>query len=323
MTLTQAAPTIGDLISFSGAQYSWVNNVEFTNINTNAISLYYLVQSEIRNLYMHAAIGGLGYGKGYGISISMYSSNNLVYNNIADGISGGGIETHGGASGNVIAYNFLNNITYVTPTYLTFSPKVNHGPYPKMNLWEGNMGAMAGGDFIWGSGGYDTVFRSRETGWLNGITTNIAAIRFAYGNRYMNVIGNVLGTSGVSSVYEVVAGDGLENATTPYIYVLGCDGIGGATDTQVPATIFLDGNFDYVTNTTIWDPTNINKTLPASLYLSAKPSWWCNETPWPPIGPDVAGMVNSIPAKRRFEGQSCTPGNAMVAPANLRILSLN
>ena len=37
------------------------------------------------------------------------------------------------------------------------------------------------------------------------------------------------------------------------------------------------------------------------------PEWWCQETPWPPIGPDVAGYANDIPAKRRFEGLPCTP----------------
>ena len=31
-----------------------------------------------------------------------------------------------------------------------------------------------------------------------------------------------------------------------------------------------------------------NQTLPASFYLSAKPSWW-GIMPWPAIGPDVTG----------------------------------
>src|SRR6266571_2475923 len=31
-----------------------------------------------------------------------------------------------------------------------------------------------------------------------------------------------------------------------------------------------------------------NQTLPASFYLSAKPSWW-GTMPWPAIGPDVTG----------------------------------
>jgi len=36
------------------------------------------------------------------------------------------------------------------------------------------------------------------------------------------------------------------------------------------------------------------------------PAWWCRETPWPPIGPDVSGYANAIPAERRFEGLPCT-----------------
>jgi len=30
-------------------------------------------------------------------------------------------------------------------------------------------------------------------------------------------------------------------------------------------------------------------SLPASFYLSAKPSWWPSAKAWPPIGPDVTG----------------------------------
>jgi hypothetical protein len=43
--------------------------------------------------------------------------------------------------------------------------------------------------------------------------------------------------------------------------------------------------------------------LPASLYLSAKPSWWGNLA-WPPFGPDISPMTNKIPAQVRYEGGS-------------------
>jgi hypothetical protein len=42
------------------------------------------------------------------------------------------------------------------------------------------------------------------------------------------------------------------------------------------------------------------------MYLGGEPDWWCLETPWPPIGPDVAGYINAIPAQRRFEGLPCS-----------------
>jgi hypothetical protein len=51
------------------------------------------------------------------------------------------------------------------------------------------------------------------------------------------------------------------------------------------------------------------------LYLRQVPGWWCQETPFPAIGPDVAGLVNDIPAKRRFEGQPCLQVNALTLTA--------
>jgi hypothetical protein len=39
--------------------------------------------------------------------------------------------------------------------------------------------------------------------------------------------------------------------------------------------------------------------LPASLYYAKKPGWWPNGTAWPWVGPDVAPMVGSLPAKTR------------------------
>ena len=84
-------------------------------------------------------------------------------------------------------------------------------------------------------------------------------------------------------------------------------GVGsGVDDPNVAATLLRHGNYDYVTNSVVWDPGIADHDLPASLYRSGAPEWWCQETPWPAIGPDVAGYANDIPAKRRFEGLPCT-----------------
>ena len=37
------------------------------------------------------------------------------------------------------------------------------------------------------------------------------------------------------------------------------------------------------------NPYSANQSLPASFYLTAKPTWWPTAEPWPPIGPDVTG----------------------------------
>jgi hypothetical protein len=77
-------------------------------------------------------------------------------------------------------------------------------------------------------------------------------------------------------------------------------GINEVTDPQVAATILRHGNFDYVSNATVWDPGITVRDLPPSLYLDAAPAYF-GSVPWPPIGSDVTPMVSDIPAKIRFD----------------------
>jgi hypothetical protein len=73
---------------------------------------------------------------------------------------------------------------------------------------------------------------------------------------------------------------------------------------SVSGTFIRHGNFDYVTGSTKWETTipggnASNHTLPASLYLAEKPSWW-GTSPWPWVGPDLTPMVGTLPAQARF-----------------------
>ena len=172
------------------------------------------------------------------------------------------------------------------------------------------MAYKAEADIIHGSSSHNTIFRSQSKGWQSEtITTRNNAIEIAAKNYYMNVVGCVLGTPGKSNRYEVLPGQPYNDWSDDVIWALGVGS--GVDDPNVATTLLRHGNFDYVTNTVIWDPAIPNHNLPASLYLNRVPGWWCQETPWPPIGPDVAGLVNAIPAKRRFEGLSCLPVNAV------------
>jgi hypothetical protein len=82
-------------------------------------------------------------------------------------------------------------------------------------------------------------------------------------------------------------------------------------DRNVNATILRHGNWDYVNKHVVWDDRISDHTIPNSLYLTSKPSWW-GELPWPPIGPDRSPMADQIPAKQRFENgmptTASTPG---------------
>ncbi len=305
LTLTQDDPEVEFVIEMDGAQYSWVKNVEIVNIQRRAMWVIDSLQNEIRECYVHVGIDGYGRDRGYGLFVDLHSSNNLVENNIFSTIDGGGIMTGGGASGNVLAYNYLHDILFDDPWWMIASPSINHNPHPKMNLWEGNFGYKAEADIIHGSSSHNTIFRSRSFGWQkDSITTRNNAVEIAAKNTYMNVVGSVLGTAGKSNRYEVLPGQPYNDWNERAIYVLGVGS--GVEDLRPAATLLRHGNFDYVTNSVVWDPAIPDHDLPASLYRSGAPQWWCQETPWPPVGPDVAGYTNDIPAKRRFEGLPCT-----------------
>jgi hypothetical protein len=305
LTLTQDNPEVEFMIEMDGAQYSWVKNVEIKNVQRRAMWVIDSLQNEIRECYVHIGIDGYGRDRGYGILLDLHSSNNLVEDNILSTIDGGGVMTAGGASGNVIAYNYLHNILFDDPWWLIASPSINHAPHPKMNLWEGDWGIKAEGDIIHGSASHNTIFRSRMKGWQSDtITTRNNAVEFAAKNTYMTVVGSVLGTAGKSNRYEVLPGQPYNDWSEKAIWVLGVGS--GVNDPDVAATLLRHGNFDYVTNATVWNPGISDHDIPDSMYLSKQPDWWCQETPWPAIGPDVAGYFHDIPAKRRFEGLPCT-----------------
>ena len=305
LTLTQDSPEVEFMIEMDGAQYSWVRNVEIENIQRRAMWVIECLQNEIRQVYVHTGIDGYGRDHGYGIFLDLHSSNNLVENNILSTIDGGGIMTGGGASGNVLGYNYLHDILFDDPWWMIASPSLNHAPHPKMNLWEGDIGYKAEGDIIHGSSSHNTIFRSQMKGWQSDtITTRNNAFELAAKNTYYNVVGSVLGTASKSNRYEVLPGQPYDDWSERGIWVLGVGS--GVNDNNVAATLLRHGNYDTVTHSVVWDAAITNHDLPDSLYLSRRPDWWCQETPWPPIGPDVAGYANDIPAKRRFEGLPCS-----------------
>ncbi len=321
ITLTQDDPEVEFMIEMDGAQYSWVKNVEIKNVQRRAMWVIDSLQNEIRDMYIHIGIDGYGRDRGYGIFLDLHSSNNMVENNVLSTIDGGGVMAGGGASGNVIAYNYFHNISFDDPWWLIASPSINHNPHPKMNLWEGNIASKAEADIIHGSSSHNTLFRCRSNGWqAESITTRNNAIEIAAKNTYMNVVGCVLGTPGKSNLYEVLPGQPYDDWSDFVIWVLGVSS--GVEDDLVAATLLRHGNYDYVTNSVVWDAGISDHELPDSLYRSGIPEWWCQETPWPAIGPDVAGYANKTPAQRRYEGLPCTPASELAlfaTPANQSI----
>jgi hypothetical protein len=288
-------------IDISNAAYCWVKDVQTDGtIGGMHVSLTGTYRCVVRDSFIHHS-ANYGFGADcYGIVLRCGSADNLIENNIVRYMNKP-IMFNASGGGNVIAYNYADNSWATPPAW----QEVNidcHCSFPHMELMEGNYAPHMGASTTHGNAGYLTYFRNYSSSYfappaVYGSTAtqtgNVAALQFDGGDIGMNVVGNVLGMAGVSTVY-----DGYDSG--PYcIYQLGANG-SGATDVAV-TSLYRHGNFDTVHNATIWNPANAIRTLPPSLYLQAKPGWWPSGTPWPWAGPDLTPVVGTLPAKARSD----------------------
>jgi hypothetical protein len=84
----------------------------------------------------------------------------------------------------------------------------------------------------------------------------------------------------------------------------GCDG--GTSPCHLAgtsATDFFHGNYNNVNGSITW-ASGVTHTLPASFYLSSKPSWW-GSMPFPATGPDVSGGTGPGGHSYGNPAQSC------------------
>jgi hypothetical protein len=167
------------------------------------------------------------------------------------------------------------------------------------------------------------VFRSYYRGKKDYGTINasVYSLLIANGQRYANIVGNVLGTTSYHNAYEITDEYPWDSSSTKYIYGTNC---GTSTcDNNVRTTLLRHRNYDYVSAAIkqcdgSGEPGcqggDTDNTLVTSYAYAAKPSWWCNESLWPPIGPDVAGYHDDIPAKIRYDGGTCTLAGGSSVP---------
>jgi hypothetical protein len=253
------------------------------------------------------------------------------------------------AGRNVFAYNFVTN------GVIGVAGSQMHSGNHMMSLWEGNNIASFMGDVTHGSHHFITLFRNHFDGTAhnNSCTTGFA-MGILTNNRFFNAIGNIAGSASYSD-YESTLNTNNANS----IFNIGWNGNNSGTpvttDTNVKRTLMRWGNWDQFTSTNrtgtndqtgtrfvsaevpsgitnFPNPVPASQTLPASFYLSSKPSWF-GSVPFPAIGPDVAsgsapntliaptgGHANRIPARVCFEGLSDDPAYLASIP---RIKSFN
>lgn len=296
-------------IALFAAADSWVKGVSTAVVPAGARAHVRLVQSSHLTVADSYFSGSAGSGQlNYGVE-PYDCSDCLIQNNIFDGIVSP-VLPQAGSEGVVIAYNYVNNPQHDFQL---------HQEGNTMMLLEGNAAGTILIDTFHGTNLFTTIFRNRLAGTTVSATSGVAAIDIWANDRYNNILGNVLGTAGKSNQYESSNPASPTSGWGPIIYRFGFPYIDPVTsygagsgrctnqlsinfDALVPTSTFRWGNYDTVNGAVRFVSSEVpaslsqyanavpaTQTLPASLYLPGKPSWWPAAKPWPSIGPDVTG----------------------------------
>lgn len=343
--------------AMSWCNFCWAKNVAVINGHRAALYGLWSYRQEFRDSYVSES-NSAGAPTEYGIECDSCTFAKIE-NNILFGVTTPIIlET---SYGDVVGYNYMLN----TSSGNQFPNIDTHRSHDFLELFEGNVVGTLAWDNIWGSGSQSTAYRNRFNGNdPNKSNYQLPAAISAY-QRYMNVIGNVLGDPTFHKTYECTNTE--PQSSNNFIYEIGfynrCE-IGNSNyDAVTLSSLVRWGNWDAVTynasgsshNGTRWctgsgagssgadayntpcttsetassDPTfpglaNPSTTLPASFYLSAKPSWF-GSVPFPPIGPDVTGgniantggHANEIPAELCYDNTAKSSGFLTAFDANV------
>ncbi len=210
-----------------------------------------------------------------------------------------------GASANAICFNYFTNMYDAAGTMAATA--WFHAAHTCMNLLEGNYGNQIRGDYFHGSSGYNTVFHNMLTGWEPGKSDNEYPFNLTVTNRYWNLAGNVLGKVGFHTTVNSLVG-GTWSSTAIYDIGWNNPAEGGGTladDPVTVSTLYRHGNYDVVTKGILWDSSNTDHTIPASLVYSSRPAWYGGV--WPPFDPANgasltanANAFTNIPAGYRY-----------------------
>jgi hypothetical protein len=317
-----------DNIEMINVAYSWIKHVESDGelvsgnslkpgMQGRSIQLLHAYRCVVRESYVHHSQRIVNGGGAYGIAVEDGSSANLIENNIfvwlnkpiVMNVSGGG---------NVIAYNYVDNAMIDGTAWQENAIDGCHQAFSHSDLFEGNSAPNIGSDSTHGSAGWHVFYRNHafgrnsfpyNTGSGTGLPwQNLRAIGMDALSKEHTFVGNVLVAQdvgyGVGYQSDNVNHNPINGA---YVYKLGGNGIYGTYDPwdagQSVAAIYRHGNWDSVTGGVVWDAGNAVRTLPPSLYLTAKPAFF-GANPWPWVDPTAstaAGRVGVLPARQRYD----------------------
>ena len=298
----------GANITLWNAWNCWVKNINSTNDTSaaNPSSHVHIQQSgrcQVEHCYFYGtkASSSMSYG-----ALILMSSFCLIENTIFNKIYAPGMFDYA-ASCNVWGYNYATNMYDGDGQTVMAATIWFHGSHACMNLIEGVYGNQFRGDYFHGSSSHNTSFRCRWTGQEPGKTSQLYPINLTVTNHYYNLVGNILGTVGTQTTADSISASavtGYGNGSAVYYVGWNNPGINAnlLSDPVTGSTLYRHGNYDVVNGGIVWNATNSDHAIPASMYLASKPSFWGANQPWPPYEPEtpLAASVTNIPAGYRF-----------------------
>jgi hypothetical protein len=297
-------------LRFETAAYSWAKAIEVTQWLGEGVAINNSFRVELRDSYIHAGSWPEPGGAGYAVSLAVGSSEVLIENNILLDVCKNMVFRSSGA-GSVVAYNYADDsFDFDNPGWVEVGINASHMAGPHHVLFEGNLSHNADSDYTHGNSIYLTFFRNHLTGQRRSFTdqSGVRTVGLAYGSWWDSFAGNVMGRPGQMDGWSY-DNPAMKTNTADWgrggagsIWMLGYDPVrwGMAPDPKTLSTVIRGGNFDYLTNEVVWTDSLQAQTLPASLYLSAKPSFF-GSYQWPWVDPAGATKVHTLPAKARLD----------------------
>ena len=321
-------------MSFQFCAYCWAKNVESTLSYQGSFNLSYAARVELNQIYSHKCVWPVPGGGGYNIDLQQATTESYIVNSISVECNKV-ITARSAGAGSVVAYNFMDDqFINGQEHWQEIGLNGSHGAGSHEMLFEGNQASNMDSDHTHGNAIYFTFFRNYATGvrarftdYISGVVIDDANDRpgrngplraggvmgYTY---WMAFIGNVLGTSGVTTAKHGWALDGKNHGgQTGSIWLLGWNGQPPYRYDPNSATYtFRHGNYDYFDNSVQWDAGTPNHNLPNSLYLSSAPSFFNSGGgyPWPWVTPTSStplqsgppgcgGICSALPAKARYD----------------------
>lgn len=308
--------------------YCWVKGVESNYSDGDHVEVYWGYRDEIRDSYFSNAFLHTPGTRDSDIQIALKTSATLIENNIIERTHVSIMFEWGAAgnvaSYNYTMGEFDNGATNVVIGGIDFHgahPQFNllEGNVATLiepdSIWGTSSQITAYRNWVIGTNKICLPMSGRGTVTCSGSTGHqgfqaARAMDVSYLSTKNNFIANVVGSAQMQSLI----GHGSPLAQTASVEYpaarsydavaygwtfgygeLGDDGTGGGCSggtapcdsSTTSATDFFHGNYNNIGASTTW-AAGITHTLPASFYLSSKPSWW-GSIPYPATGPDVTG----------------------------------